>query len=138
MDTVDRNERSRIMALVRGKDTKPEIAIRRMIHAMGYRYRLHRRDLPGKPDLVFPSRRKVIFVNGCFWHQHSCLRGSRIPSSNRDYWLCKLRRNRERDVVNLKRLKALGWSPIVVWECQLKNLSRVMGKLRDQLGGLTG
>ena len=138
MDTVSRRERSRIMSLVRSANTKPEIAIRRMLHAMGYRYRLHRRDLPGNPDLVFPSRRKIVFVNGCFWHQHPCTRGSRIPASRRDYWVRKLRRNRKRDAVNLKTLMGMGWSPIVVWECQLKNPSRVARRLRVHLGDLGG
>jgi DNA mismatch endonuclease, patch repair protein len=126
------------MRLVRSAHTGPEITVRRMLHRMGYRYRLHRSELPGTPDLVFSSRRKVIFVNGCFWHQHSCTRGSRVPASRRSYWLRKLRRNRARDAVNLKRLKAMGWFPIVVWECQLKNPSRTARRLRTHLGGLGG
>ena len=138
VDSVSAVERSRIMALVRSEDTKPELAARRLLHALGYRYRLHGRDLPGKPDIVFRSRRKLIFVNGCFWHQHACKRGRRIPVSRRNYWLLKLRRNRDRDAVNQKRLRALGWSVFVIWECQLKNPGAVAQKLRRYLEGAGG
>jgi len=96
VDTVTAQVRSRIMAQVKSKDTKPELAVRRLLHRLGYRYRLHRKDLPGRPDLAFPSRRKAIFVNGCFWHGHADCERARLPSSNRDYWLTKLKRNKER------------------------------------------
>lgn len=128
-------ERSRIMARVRSAHTGPEIAVRKLLYALGYRYRLHARELPGKPDVVFRSRRKVIFINGCFWHQHSCKRGRRIPKTRRDYWLPKLRGNRRRDAVNLNRLKISGWSTLVIWECQLSDLAKVARRLREHLGG---
>lgn len=120
MDTFSRAQRSRIMRLVRSQDTKPEMAVRKLTHALGYRFRLHRKDLPGKPDLVFTSRRKIIFVHGCFWHQHRCKRGNRIPSSRREYWLPKLQRNAARDKTVLRQLRKLGWRVLVVWECQTK------------------
>ena len=111
--------RSRTMRAVRGRDTGPEMVVRRLVHGMGYRYRLHGRDLPGKPDLVFRPRRKAIFVHGCFWHQHDCPRGARLPKSNRGYWLPKLRRNRERDAQHRARLADMGWKTLVVWECEI-------------------
>lgn len=111
--------RSRTMRAVKGRDTGPEMVVRRLVHGMGYRYRLHGRDLPGKPDLVFRPRRKAIFVHGCFWHQHDCARGARLPKSNRDYWLPKLRRNKERDAQHRARLCEMGWKTLVVWECQI-------------------
>jgi DNA mismatch endonuclease (patch repair protein) len=112
--------RSRQMALVKGKNTKPEIIARRFVHSLGYRFRLHRRDLPGVPDLVFPGRRKVIFVHGCFWHQHddpACWR-SRVPKTRQEFWRPKLEGNVARDRRNLAALKALGWDALVLWECQ--------------------
>jgi len=133
MDTVSPGERSRIMARVRSHATAPEKIVRKLVYSMGYRYRLNRRDLPGCPDLTITSRRKVIFVHGCFWHQHSCTRGARVPSSRVEYWGPKLARNRQRDAVNLRRLKNLGWSPVVIWECELKHPGRVEKKLRTRL-----
>lgn len=133
---MKQSERSRIMALVRGAHTKPELAVRKLLTAMGYRYRLHRRDLPGSPDVVLGSYRTAIFINGCFWHQHSCKRGARIPKTNRSYWLPKLKGNRERDALNRKLLNALGWSVLVIWECQLRDLNRVARRLETRLGGL--
>ena len=113
--------RSRIMASVGQEDTGPEMTVRRLLHGMGYRYGLHRRDLPGKPDLVFRPRRKVVFVHGCFWHGHYCLKG-RLPTSNVDYWTEKIRRNRERDAQNVMDLEDHGWKVCVVWECETKDL----------------
>ena len=110
--------RSRIMRAVKTKDTRAELAVRRIVHGLGYRYRLHRRSLPGSPDLVFPSRRAVIFVHGCFWHQHTCPRG-RAPKTRREYWLPKLRQNRRRDSENQDNLRAMGWRALVVWECEI-------------------
>lgn len=110
------------MAAIRSKNMKPEMRVRSLVHRMGYRFRLHRKDLPGKPDLVFGPRRKVIFVHGCYWHQHSdpaCLDG-RPPKSNTAYWLPKLQRNVERDASNIEALEALGWSVMVIWECETK------------------
>ncbi len=122
--------RSDIMRAVKSRDTKPEMTVRRMVHAMGYRYGLHRKDLPGKPDLVFPSRKKIIFVNGCFWHGHDCARGARIPKSNRDYWKTKIGRNRVRDSKNHLALTKGGWDVLAVWECELREREA----LRERLG----
>ena len=118
MDKVDPATRSRIMASVRSKNTRPEMRVRKTAHRIGYRYRLHRKDLPGKPDLVFPSRRIAMFVHGCFWHGHPCKRGDRMPATNVDYWREKIARNQRRDVANQLLLHELDWTPIVVWECQ--------------------
>jgi DNA mismatch endonuclease (patch repair protein) len=120
------------MRRIRSRDMKPEMAVRRMVHAMGYRYRLHRRDLPGKPDLVFGPRRAVIFVHGCFWHQHDC-RDGHPPKSNTGYWGEKLRRNVERDAVVQKQLKANGWRVLVVWECEVREPEALKAKLSSFL-----
>ena len=122
-DTFSQSERSAIMRTVKSMDTKPEMLVRRIVHALGYRYRLHRADLPGKPDLVFSSRRKAIFVHGCFWHGHDCPRGARIPKSNTDYWLAKITRNQARDQTNLAALNRQGWDTLIIWECQIKDLA---------------
>jgi DNA mismatch endonuclease (patch repair protein) len=111
-------ERSRVMRAVKGGDTTPELVVRRLVHALGYRFRLHRRDLPGQPDLVFPRLGKVIQVHGCFWHRHGCEAGQSTPASRLDYWNSKFTRNVERDRRNLRKLRRLGWSVLVVWECQ--------------------
>jgi DNA mismatch endonuclease (patch repair protein) len=125
--------RSRIMRAVKSCDTRPELALRSLAHRMGYRFRLHRKDLPGKPDMVFPAKRKAIFMHGCFWHCHDCGRGARIPVQNRDYWDAKLTRNRERDESSMKALAALGWEAIVFWECELQVPKQVAKKLRSFL-----
>lgn len=106
------------MRRIRKTDTKPELAVRRAAHRLGYRFRLHRRDLPGTPDLVFPRLRKVILVHGCFWHQHPGCRLARTPKSRLDYWLPKLRRNQQRDTEASQALDRLGWKVLVIWECQ--------------------
>ncbi|HIE54049.1 MAG TPA: DNA mismatch endonuclease Vsr [Chromatiaceae bacterium] len=124
-DVFSKDKRSWIMSRVRGKDTSPEIIVRSLVHRLGYRFRLYRKDLPGKPDLTFPSRRKVIFVHGCFWHGHDCLRGDRKPKSNVVYWRNKIRRNNQRDEVNQQRLKELGWDFLVIWECQIKDQEKL-------------
>ena len=116
-DTFTKAERSRIMAAVKSKDTTPEIIVRKLVHSLGYRYRLHDRALPGTPDLVLPRLRKVINVSGCFWHMHKCKR-CRIPTSRRGYWVAKLRGNAARDKRNLRLLRRGGWKVLVVWECQ--------------------
>ena len=134
-DSVSKERRSEIMSRIRAKDSKPEMAVRRLVHGMGYRYRLHRRDLPGTPDLVFSPRRKVIFVHGCFWHQHddpNC-RKSTLPSSNRDYWHPKLKRNAERDRENRARLDALGWKILVIWECEVERGSDLAERIVEFL-----
>jgi DNA mismatch endonuclease (patch repair protein) len=116
------------MRSVKSRDTKPEMEVRRFVHGLGYRFRLHRKSLPGKPDLVFPRLRKVVFVHGCFWHGHTCARGDRIPKSNTDYWIAKIAGNRERDRLNRIRLEAQGWEVCTVWECQVKSV-QVQGRL---------
>ncbi|MFZ5931884.1 MAG: very short patch repair endonuclease [Pseudomonadota bacterium] len=112
--------RRRTMQAVKSKDTAPEMAVRRMAFAMGCRYRLHRKDLAGKPDLVFASRRKVIFVHGCFWHGHDCRRGARTPKTNRDYWQAKIARNRARDGATRVALAEAGWEVLTIWECETR------------------
>lgn len=109
------------MSRIRSQDTRPELRIRRALHRIGYRYRLHNAALPGRPDLVFPGRRKVLFVNGCFWHSHPGCREGRIPGSNRDYWEPKLRRNVERQASAVSALRDQGWSALVIWECEIEN-----------------
>ncbi|BDA85504.1 very short patch repair endonuclease [Aureimonas sp. SA4125] len=134
-DTVD-PARSRQMALVRGKDTKPEMAVRRLAHALGYRFRLHRKDLPGRPDLVFPSRRAAVLVHGCFWHRHDdqeC-RLARLPKSRPEFWIPKLEGNRQRDFRNVAALEAAGWRVLMVWECQLRDTAALADRLKDFLG----
>ena len=132
-DTVTPEVRSRIMARVKSKGTKPEMVVRRTLHGLGYRYRLHRTDLPGRPDLTFPSRRKVLFVNGCFWHNHPNCANVRVPISNREYWIPKLERNRARDLRNLSLLEESGWAVTTVWECQLSDLEAVTDRLIEFL-----
>lgn len=113
--------RSEMMARVRSKDTKPEKLVRSLLHALGYRFRLHRRDLPGSPDIVLPARKVAIFVHGCFWHGHSCKRAGRLPKTNADFWAKKLADNLARDARNRSALENLGWKVLVVWECELKD-----------------
>lgn len=133
-DTFTRERRSEIMASIRGKDTSPEMVVRRLTHQLGYRYRLHRKDLPGKPDLVFASKRAVIFVHGCFWHQHAVEHcKARPPKSRLDYWLPKLQRNVNRDAKNRERLTELGWRVYVVWECETKDQAALASRLRKFL-----
>ena len=133
VDTVSPEVRSRIMAQVKSKGMKPEMRVRRLLHSMGYRYRLHRSDLPGRPDLVFPSRRKVVFVNGCFWHYHRDCERVRIPATNQDYWEAKLARNRDRDERNLVLLEESGWSVMTTWECQLRDMESATARLVEFL-----
>lgn len=117
-DTVSRLARSRIMAKVKSKDTSPELAVRRKLHRAGYRFRLHRTDLPGSPDLLLPKYRVALFVNGCFWHWHGCKR-SRMPNSNVEYWTSKIGRNVNRDRETRVNLESMGWRHRVIWECQV-------------------
>ena len=114
------------MSRVRSFDTKPELALRHALFAKGFRYRLHRKDLPGKPDIVFPSRRKVIFVHGCFWHQHPGCKYATIPKSNTDFWVEKFRRNTKRDSTNIADLAKLDWKALVIWQCQIKELDNAV------------
>lgn len=134
VDLFAPEQRSAVMRAVRSKDTAPEMTVRRAAHRMGYRFRLHRRDLPGCPDLVFPSRRAAIYVHGCFWHGHNCRRGARRPATNTDYWRKKIERNRIRDAANQEALRALGWCVLVVWECETKTGEELRAKLEGFLG----
>ena len=135
VDTISPERRSENMSNIRAKGMKPEMAVRRLVHSMGYRYRLHRKDLPGKPDLVFPARRKVIFVHGCFWHQHPdpACKIFRRPKSNQDYWLPKLDRNVQRDIEHQNRLRELGWGVMTVWECEVLNNDGLPERLQQYL-----
>jgi DNA mismatch endonuclease (patch repair protein) len=122
-------DRSANMRAIRSKGTKPEMFVRRFVHGLGYRYRLHVSSLPGKPDLVFPRLRKVIFVHGCFWHMHRACRAGRIPESRREYWEPKLLGNVERGRRHLASLRKLGWKVLIVWECEIENSERIEKKL---------
>ena len=133
MDVMTPEQRSKTMARVRGRDTGPEMQVRRLIYKMGYRYRLQARDLPGNPDLVFKGRKKAIFVHGCFWHGHDCKAGMKRPKSNIDYWLPKLERTKNRDAKNQAELKKMGWRFMVLWECRLKDEAALSEAIRDFL-----
>lgn len=122
MDTISQAKRSEIMGRVHSKDTRPEMLVRRLVHSMGYRYRLHRKDLPGTPDMVFRGRRKVIFINGCFWHRHEGCALARIPKSRVDFWEQKLEANKARDARTIQALQEAGWDVLTVWECQLRDI----------------
>ena len=130
MDTRTPEQRRRIMQSVKSKNTGPELVVRRLLHGMGYRYRLHRKDLPGKPDIVFGSRRKAIFVHGCFWHGHGCPKG-RLPKSRLEYWQSKVDKNRERDCSKEKQLRSLGWNVLVIWQCETADLEALASRLQD-------
>ena len=130
MDTIDACRRSRNMSLIRSKNTAPELNVRKLLCELGYKhYRLHRKDLPGRPDIVFPGRRLAIHVHGCFWHGHTCSEGIRKPKSRLDYWIPKLTRNRERDLQNDRKLRRMGWRTITIWDCELKSEKNVISKL---------
>jgi DNA mismatch endonuclease (patch repair protein) len=124
------------MSLIRFRDTKPEMAVRRMLHSMGYRYRLHVKDLPGTPDVVFRRRKKVIFIHGCFWHRHPnpACKLARLPKSRLEFWEPKLEGNRRRDEANLIKLKKMGWNVLVVWECELRDSEQLGNKLLRFVG----
>jgi len=130
MDTVTPAKRSFVMSQVKGKDTKPELIVRRLVYHAGFRYRLCDSRLPGKPDLVFWRKRKAIFVHGCFWHGHEGCRRNRMPKSNQEYWFVKLERNKSRDSMNLSKLHEMGWRTLVVWECELKETDILLEKLK--------
>lgn len=134
LDPLSKEERSQRMALIRSKDTQPELFVRKLIHSMGYRFRLHGVDLPGKPDIVFKGRRKVIFVHGCFWHRHTCKKGQRQPKSGNGYWLPKFEANKLRDQRHRWQLSQLGWSCLIVWECQVKSGRSLERRLKRFLG----
>jgi DNA mismatch endonuclease (patch repair protein) len=132
-DNRTRASRSALMSRIGGKDTAPELTVRRLLHSLGYRFRLYRRDLPGNPDIVFPSRKRVIFVNGCFWHAHGCRIG-RPPKSRPEFWGPKLDRNRERDRGNGAALRRRGWAVLTVWQCQTRSAMKLQDRLVSFLG----
>lgn len=133
MDTRTPEQRRRIMQSVAQKNTGPEIVVRRIAHALGYRFRLHRKDLPGRPDLVFPGRRKVVFVHGCFWHGHGCPKG-RLPKSRPEFWVPKIEGNKARDLRAEQALVDLGWETLTLWQCETKTREVIEAKLREFLG----
>ncbi|MBK1717395.1 very short patch repair endonuclease [Thiocystis violacea] len=137
-DTLSTQERSKRMSLIRGAGSAPEMKLRRLVHRMGFRYRLHVKKLPGTPDLVFPSRRAAIFMHGCFWHRHPECKLARLPKSKLDFWRPKLEANRERDLRDQRRLLDLGWRVLVVWECQMTNLDEVSSIVQEFLRGEEG
>jgi DNA mismatch endonuclease (patch repair protein) len=132
-DVYSTEKRSAVMRRVKGKNTTPELTVRKALTALGARYRLHRKDLPGKPDIVLPGRRLALFVHGCFWHGHDCARGARVPKQNRDYWVGKVGRNRARDEASREALTALGWRVETIWECDLKDAAALESRLRGLL-----
>lgn len=136
VDVVDPATRSRMMSGIRGKDTKPEWLVRRYLHARGLRFRLHVRDLPGKPDLVFPKYRTVVFVHGCFWHRHTGCKYATIPSTRTDFWTNKLSDNVERDQYQYDALAGLGWRVLVVWECELMKEASRLNLLYSEITGI--
>lgn len=139
MNSTDRTDvftpakRSAIMAVVRNKDTGPELQVRRLLHGLGYRYRLHRRDLPGRPDIVLPKYHKVIFVHGCFWHRHADCPRSRLPKTRRDWWRAKLEKNAQRDETVVATLKCRGWGALVIWQCEISDQEELERKLTEFL-----
>ena len=133
MDVLTQQQRRKTMAAVKGKNTACEIDVRKLLHEAGFRFRLHRRDLPGNPDIVLSKYRTVIFVHGCFWHQHQGCRASKRPSSRTEYWEAKLNRNMERDSLNVSRLRSLGWRVVVIWECETKDKQTLLMKLKQEI-----
>ncbi|MCK7598217.1 DNA mismatch endonuclease Vsr [Microbulbifer sp. CAU 1566] len=133
MDTVSRKKRSEVMGRVKGKDTRPEMVVRRMLHGLGYRYRLHAPELPGRPDIVFRQRKKVIFVHGCFWHRHDNCKLARIPKSRVEFWTQKLTQNKERDQRNLQDLVNNGWKVLIIWECELTDIVALKARVQQFL-----
>ena len=132
-DNRSSESRSALMARIGQKNTKPELAVRSLLHGLGYRFRLHRRELPGTPDIAFIGRKKAIFVHGCYWHGHGCKIG-KPPKSNLEFWLPKIRGNRERDARKRSELEAIGWSVEEVWQCEIKDIERLSDRLQSFLG----
>ncbi|WP_075643312.1 very short patch repair endonuclease [Caballeronia sordidicola] len=133
MDRLSKEHRSWLMSRVKSKDTTPELVVRSLLFAMGFRYRLHDPRLPGRPDIVFGRKRKVIFVHGCFWHGHRGCRYGRLPKTRVDFWGGKIERNRERDLVNLQKLDEASWQALTVWQCELKDLDGLADRLYEFL-----
>ena len=127
-------QRSAFLARISSKDTAPELAVRRLLHALGYRFRTQYRELPGKPDIAFPKRRKAVFIHGCFWHHHPGCKFAHVPKTRRDYWLAKFEANQRRDARNIADVAALGWEPAVVWECEMAELPNLQERLMRFLG----
>jgi DNA mismatch endonuclease, patch repair protein len=134
MDVFSREKRSQIMSLVSGKNTKPEMAVRSLLHNLGFRFRLHRKNLPGKPDITLPKYKKVIFVHGCFWHGHADCSRSKRPSTNEEFWCEKLDKNIERDKTTVNALKELGWDVLTVWTCEVSDTNKLKTNLLSFLG----
>ena len=132
-DVYSQEKRSAVMRRVKGRNTTPEMTVRRALTGLGARYRLHRKDLPGSPDIVMPGRRLALFVHGCFWHGHDCARGARVPKANRDYWVGKVARNRARDARSREALAVLGWRVETIWECDLKDAGALSQRLQALL-----
>ncbi|MFI4964688.1 MAG: very short patch repair endonuclease [Caulobacterales bacterium] len=132
-DVYPPEKRSAVMRRVKSKDTSPELQVRRALTGLGARYRLHRKDLPGNPDIVMPGRGLAFFVHGCFWHGHECPRGARVPKQNRDYWVGKVARNRARDAKSRETLAALGWRVETIWECELRDAAGLRERLAHLL-----
>lgn len=132
-DIVSPQKRSLIMRSVRSKGTKPEMIVRKWLHARGYRFRLHKKNLPGKPDITMPKYKAVIFTHGCFWHRHSCKDGLRLPTSRQEYWIPKLNGNRDRDMRNVAELEKMGWRCLVLWECEIKDRELMERRLKNFL-----
>lgn len=128
-DVFSKEKRSEIMSRIKGGNTKPELIVRSLLHRLGYRFRLHRKDLPGKPDIVLPRHKKVVFVNGCFWHGHEGCKRSSIPSSNTEFWETKIKKNIERDKTKIRELKRLGWKVLIIWQCRIKDTDKVIATL---------
>lgn len=135
-DHIPREQRSWNMSRIRSRNTKPEMIVRSLVHRSGYRFRLHRKDLPGTPDIVLPRYRTVIFVHGCFWHRHTGCSRCSTPSTNQQYWLPKFQRNVAKDKVSQRQLRRMGWRVVVVWECEVKNIHKLRRKLEKALGSL--
>ena len=135
MDPLTPEQRRYTMSRVHGKDTKTELLVRGLLYKLGYRYRLQGRDLPGNPDIVFRSKKKVIFIHGCFWHGHDCRSGKKQPKTNEEYWLPKLAKTRARDAQNQTKLLELAWDYLILWECQLKDKEALTEKIRKFMGG---
>lgn len=133
MDVMSPDQRSRNMSAIRSRNTKPELAVRQILHSLGFRFRLHRKNLPGRPDIVLPRYKTVVFVNGCFWHQHAGCKLASKPSTRQEFWETKLSRNVERDRENAAKLIELGWRVIVVWECDLQNINDLSNRLSSCL-----
>ena len=130
------DQRSRNMSAIKSKNTKPEIAVRKMLHALGYRFRLHRKDLPGSPDIVLPKYKTVIFVHGCFWHRHENCKFASTPKTRNEFWENKFNENMKRDKNNFKELKKLNWNLLVIWECETKNINLLIKKVSSKIGNI--